>query len=109
MSKYKRKTTANRDGKNPPTDDELIFNLEEEHVTDLMSHSPSFPVQPVSTHTKYFAQTGSLKLKGKSPTKPKYNSVRLEKHAAHVLVFKNFLFIHSNKCYLCFFFVILSF
>lgn len=73
------------------TDDELIFNLEEEHLTDL-SHSSSFPAQAVSNSSssttpscstfrrQLLMQTGSLKLKkSKSPSRPIFRSMRLEK------------------------------
>lgn len=70
------------------TDDELIFNLEEEQVTDL-SHSPTFPIQAVSnssgmTSSQLITQTGSLKLKSRSPTRPIFRSVRLERHVIYL-------------------------
>lgn len=69
------------------TDDELIFNLEEEQVNDL-SHSPTFPVNAVSTqaHRSQFAQTGSLKLKSKSPLRPKFRSVGHEINVYHLCI-----------------------
>lgn len=70
------------------TDDELIFNLEEEQVTDL-SHSPTFPIQAVSNScgmpsSQLITQTGSLKLKSRSPTRPIFRSVRLERHVIYL-------------------------
>lgn len=80
--KFKRKTPTYAKSM---TDDELIFNLEEEHVTDL-SNSHSYSMQAVSSHVRnqYLKETGSLKLKNKSPSRPIFRSLRLEKH---VLIF----------------------
>lgn len=93
--KYKRKlapvaskTELSRKSGAGLTDDELIFNLEEEQVSDL-SHSPTFPIQAVSTSSgmtssQLITQTGSLKLKSRSPTRPIFRSVRLERHVIYL-------------------------
>lgn len=69
------------------TDDELIFNLEEEHVTDH-SNNQSFSSQAVSStshvRNSYLKETGSLKLKSKSPSRPLFRSLRLDKHVLTV-------------------------
>lgn len=96
------------------TDDELIFNLEEEQVTDL-SHSPTFPVQAVSSNSsgmtscQLITQTGSLKLKSRSPTRPIFRSVRLERHVIYLkntksnTIFMQYFAIHhrltSDQCF----------
>lgn len=67
-------------------DDDLIFNLEEEHVTDL-SNSQTYPSQAVSSsHVRnlYLKETGSLKLKSKSPSRPQFRSLRLDRHVLTV-------------------------
>lgn len=101
--KFKRKLlplqTAAKDTKRGAmTDEELIFSLEEEQVSDL-SHSPTFPVNPVSTLRDQLKQTGSLKLKSKSPTRPIYRSVRLSKHvlALHKFILKYLFVSRSNQ------------
>lgn len=79
-SKFKRRLPTTHNAKelrrSLMTDEELIFNLEEEQVNDL-SHSPTFPVNAVSTRSNrnQLAQTGSLKLKSKSPFRPKFRSI----------------------------------
>lgn len=69
------------------TDDELIFNLEEEHVTD--SNNQSYSSQAVSStshvRNEYLKETGSLKLKSKSPSRPLFRSLRLDKHVLTVV------------------------
>lgn len=73
------------------TDDELIFNLEEEHVTDL-SNNQSYPSQAVSSNhvrNQYLKETGSLKLKSKSPSRPLFRSLRLDKHVLTVPIMSN--------------------
>lgn len=76
--KFKRKNNA---GFRSLTDDELIFNLEEEHTGDL-THSHTYSTQAVSSHC--IKESGSLKFKSKSAsassTRPKFSSLRLEKH-----------------------------
>lgn len=88
-TKFKRKFPVQLPNRGTiATDDELIFNLEDEQVTDL-SHSPSYPSQAVSKtcsatiRNQLLTQTGSLKLKSKSPTRPIFRSMRLEKHVLH--------------------------
>lgn len=81
LTKYKRKIAAPLQTKESRklADDELIFSLEEEHVSDLsQTQSLTFPV----SGGHQFSQTGSLKLKNKSPTRSatRYNSVRLSRH-----------------------------
>lgn len=64
------------------SDDELIFNLEDEHVTDL-ANNHSYSSQAVSnSHVRnlYLKETGSLKLKSKSPSRPLFRSLRLDKN-----------------------------
>lgn len=64
------------------TDDDLIFNLEEEHVNDL-SNSQTYSMQAVSSspvRNQYLKETGSLKLKSKSPSRPLFRSLRLDRH-----------------------------
>lgn len=66
--------------------DELIFNLEEEHVNDL-SNNQSYSSQAVSSNhvrNQYLKETGSLKLKSKSPSRPLFRSLRLDKHVLTV-------------------------
>ncbi|XP_055305715.1 C2 domain-containing protein 5 isoform X2 [Sitodiplosis mosellana] len=67
------------------TDDELIFNLEEEHITEH-SNNQSYSSQAVSStshvRNQYLKETGSLKLKSKSPSRPLFRSLRLDKHAS---------------------------
>lgn len=62
-------------------DDDLIFNLDEEHTSEL-TQSHSSPMQAVSSHS--IRESGSLKFKNKSAlassSRPKYSSLRLEKH-----------------------------
>lgn len=75
------------------TDDELIFNLEEEHVTDH-SNNQSFSSQAVSStshvRNQYLKETGSLKLKSKSPSRPLFRSLRLDtKHVLTVPIISN--------------------
>lgn len=68
------------------TDDDMIFNLEEEHVND-MSHSQSYSTQAVSSSpvaNEYHKETGSLKLKSKSPSRPLFRSLRLDRHVLTV-------------------------
>lgn len=75
-----KKTALNTKIGGGGTDDELIFSLEEEQVTDL-THSPTFPANAVSTvRNQLITQTGSLKLKSRSPLRPIFRSVRLERH-----------------------------
>lgn len=67
-------------------DDDMIFNLEEEHVND-MSHSQSYSMQAVSSsplRNEYHKETGSLKLKSKSPSRPMFRSLRLDRHVLTV-------------------------
>ncbi|GAB0096729.1 C2 domain-containing protein [Sergentomyia squamirostris] len=67
-------------------EDELIFNLEEDHVFDTVTPGPSGTSQSVTpTPTSHnpptqFAQTGSLKLRSKSPTKGKAPANKLPRH-----------------------------
>lgn len=68
------------------TDDDLIFNLEEEHVNDL-SNSQTYSMQAVSSspvRNQYLKETGSLKLKSKSPSRPLFRSLRLDRHVLTV-------------------------
>lgn len=86
LAKYKRKTMAatsqaTKDAKKGTNgaDDELIFSLEEEQMSDLtQTQSLTFP--SVTNHS--FVQTNSLKLKSKSPTRSRFNAVRLSKHVS---------------------------
>lgn len=75
LTKYKRKIAGAEQTKESRkiAEDELIFSLEEEHVSDLsQTQSLTFPTNP-----QQLTQTGSLKLKNKSPTRSRpYNSVR---------------------------------
>lgn len=82
--KLKRKLNAGRS----LTDDDLIFNLEEEqHSGDLAQNHGRHAVSSVHTHS--IRETGSLKCKSKSsttaaataPARPKFSSLRLERHA----------------------------
>ena len=78
LTKYKRKMAAPsqtvESRKN--AEDELIFNLDEEHVSDLtQTQSLTFPA-----NQHQFQPSGSLKLKNKSPTRNRFNSVRQTKH-----------------------------
>lgn len=77
--RFKRKLQTT--GMKPMTDDELIFNLEEEHVTDL-SNGQTYTQQAVSNHVRnqYLKETGSLKLKSRSPSRPVFRSLRLDKN-----------------------------
>lgn len=64
----------------------MIFNLEEESVND-MSHSQSYSMQAVSSspvRNEYLKETGSLKLKSKSPSRPLFRSLRLDRHVLTV-------------------------
>lgn len=93
LTKYKRKIAAPLQTKESRklADDELIFSLEEEHVSDLsQTQSLTFPV----SGGHQFSQTGSLKLKNKSPTRSatRYNSVRLSRH-----VISHPYLVHSHK------------
>lgn len=76
--RFKRKMHV---GGKPMTDDELIFNLEEEQVTDL-SNGQTYTQQAVSSHVRnqFFKETGSLKLKNRSPSRPVFRSLRLDKN-----------------------------
>lgn len=68
------------------TEDDMIFNLEEEHVTDL-SNNQSYSSQAVSNshvRNQYLKETGSLKLKSRSPSRPLFRSLRLDKHVLTV-------------------------
>lgn len=95
LTKYKRKIAAPLQTKESRklADDELIFSLEEEHVSDLsQTQSLTFPV----SGGHQFSQTGSLKLKNKSPTRSatRYNSVRLSRH---VIPHPYLVHLHKNK------------
>lgn len=75
------------------TDDELIFNLEEEHVNEL-ANGQNYSTQAVSSiplRNQSLKETGSLKLKSKSPSRPLFRSLRLD--SRHVLTVSFF-----NKC-----------
>lgn len=76
--KLKRKINS---GVRSMADDDLIFNLDEEHSSDL-TQSHSSPMQAVSSHS--IRESGSLKFKNKSTlassSRPKFSSLRLEKH-----------------------------
>lgn len=76
--KMKRKINSNV---RSMADDDLIFNLDEEHTSDL-TQSHSSPMQAVSSHS--IRESGSLKFKNKSAlassSRPKFSSLRLEKH-----------------------------
>lgn len=77
--RFKRKMQA---GGKPLTDDELIFNLEEEHITDF-TNGQSYTQQAVRSHgrNQYLKESGSLKLKNsRSPSRPVYRSLRLDKN-----------------------------
>lgn len=68
------------------TEDDMIFNLEEEHVTDL-SNNQSYSSHAVSNshvRNQYLKETGSLKLKSRSPSRPLFRSLRLDKHVLTV-------------------------
>lgn len=107
LTKYKRKISTAQQTKDSRkmADDELIFNLEEEHVSDLsQTQSLTFPVS--SGHQ--FSQTGSLKLKNKSPIRQagRFNSVRLSRHVTT----KFYLFCNVliwNAILLCFAYLLL--
>lgn len=74
--RFKRKMHSS--GK-PLTDDELIFNLEEEHITDF-ENSQIYTQQAVRSHVRnqYLKESGSLKLKNsRSPSRPVFRSLRL--------------------------------
>ncbi|XP_059621362.1 C2 domain-containing protein 5 [Phlebotomus argentipes] len=65
-------------------DDELIFSLEEDHVFDTVGSTAGISQSVTPTPTSHnppvqFAQTGSLKLRNKSPTRAK-NPIRLPRH-----------------------------
>ncbi len=76
LTKYKRKVAAHPQTKESKkiADDELIFNIEDEELTEPLTQSLTFP-----SSTKVLTQTGSLKLK-KSPNRGRFNSVRAAKH-----------------------------
>lgn len=77
----------------PIADDEMIFNLEEENVND-MSHSQSYSTQAVSSsplRNEYLKETGSLKLKSKSPSRPLFRSLRLDRNVPIVLMTDKFI------------------
>lgn len=81
--KFRRKMQACT---KPMTEDDMIFNLEEESVND-MSHSQSYSMQAVSSspvRNEYLKETGSLKLKSKSPSRPLFRSLRLDRHVLTV-------------------------
>lgn len=133
LTKYKRKIAAPLQTKESRklADDELIFSLEEEHISDLsQTQSLTFPATSSSTSTSsvaaagghQFSQSGSLKLKGKSPIRqtPRFNSVRLSRHVKlnHFLnmlymVFSNShtihlrLFLFSAFFFFCFAFILI--
>lgn len=72
--RFKRKMQT---GGKPFTDDELIFNLEEEHITDFANGHTQ---QAVRCHVRnqYLKESGSLKLKNsRSPSRPVFRSLRL--------------------------------
>lgn len=74
--RFKRKMQS---GGKPLTDDELIFNLEEEHITDF-ANGQTYTQQAVRSHVRnqYLKESGSLKLKNsKSPSRPIFRSLRL--------------------------------
>lgn len=69
----------NQSGGKPLTDDELIFNLEEEHITDF-ENGQTYTQQAVRSHVRnqYLKESGSLKLKNsRSPSRPIFRSLRL--------------------------------
>lgn len=80
--KLKRKFNAGRS----LTDDDLIFSLEEEHINDMSANHGRQVVS--SLHS--IRETGSLKFKSKSAaatgaassTRPKFSSLRLERHSS---------------------------
>lgn len=84
--KFKRKLNVNMASTTAASksmaNDELIFNLEEEQVTDLAN--VQYSTQAVSSNVRnqnFAKETGSLKLKNRSPTsRPLFRSLRLEKH-----------------------------
>lgn len=79
LTKYKRKVaTPQTKESRKLADDELIFNLEDEEVTEQLTQSLTFP-----SSSKALTQTGSLKLK-KSPNRGRFNSVRAAKHVKHI-------------------------
>lgn len=69
------------------TDDELIFNLEEEHINEL-ANGQNYSTQAVSgsspLRNQCLKETGSLKLKSKSPSRPLFRSLRLDRHVLTV-------------------------
>lgn len=68
------------------TDEELIFNLEEEHVNEL-ANGQNYAAQAVSSsplRNQCLKETGSLKLKSKSPSRPLFRSLRLDRHVLTV-------------------------
>lgn len=70
------------------TDEELIFNLEEEHVNEL-ANGQNYAAQAVSSsplRNQCLKETGSLKLKSKSPSRPLFRSLRLDRHVLTVPV-----------------------
>lgn len=81
LTKYKRKVAATPQTKESRkiADDELIFSLEEEQLSD----------SPGSSSHQQLIQTSSLKLKSKSPTRTRFNSVRLSRHVSHFYFIKN--------------------
>lgn len=83
------------------TDDELIFNLEEEQVTDL-TNGQTHATQAVSSNVRnqnFAKETGSLKLKNRSPSsRPMFRSLRLEKH---VLTLFYLLTRYTSLLYFC--------
>lgn len=76
LTKYKRKVAAHPQTKESKkiADDELIFNIDDEELTEQLTQSLTFP-----SSSKTLTQTGSLKLK-KSPNRGRFNSVRAAKH-----------------------------
>lgn len=128
LTKYKRKIAAPLQTKESrkQADDELIFSLEEEHVSDLsQTQSLTFPVSgtgvggggggggvsSVSNVGHQFSQTGSLKLKNRSPNRlgaTRYNSVRLSRHVCnpkHIFIVQFILILNvytiaNNKFFL---------
>lgn len=65
------------------TDDELIFNLEE-----VNENGQNYSTQAVSSSSplrnQCLKETGSLKLKSKSPSRPLFRSLRLDRNVLTV-------------------------
>lgn len=71
------------------SDADMIFDLEEEHVNEL-ANGQNYSTQAVSNsplRNQLLKETGSLKLKSKSPSRPLFRSLRLDRNVLTVSCF----------------------